>query len=151
MVSWADFEAAAPDLAAAGRGLLYREGHGEALLASVRDLAPPRIHPITVGIANGGLYAFILGSAKRLDLEVDGRYALHTHQDPQAPSEFALRGRAHAVDDEAVRAGVAADWSFDVDETYRLFEFAIDSALLGVRDSPDEWPPRYTSWTAPSP
>jgi hypothetical protein len=152
MVSWVDLEAAAPDLAAEGRRLLYREGHGEALLATVRGAdTPPRIHPITVGIVSGRLYAFILRSAKRLDLEMDGRYALHTHQDPLVPNEFALRGRAQPIDDETVRSNVGADWWFTVDETYRLFEFSIESALLGARGSPDEWPPRYTSWTAPSP
>ena len=149
MVSWAELEAAAPDLAAAGRALLYRAGHGQALLATVRQEGLPRIHPITVGIVGGRLYAFILRSAKRLDLEIDARYALHTHLDPLAPSEFALRGRAQPIDDQTVRSTVAADWSFTVDETYRLFEFSIASALLGIRDSPDEWPPRYTSWTAP--
>ena len=41
-------------------------------------------------------------------------------------------------------------WSFEPDETYDLFEFSIESALLGIRDGPDEWPPRYTSWAAAS-
>ncbi len=147
-MTWAELEAAAPDLAAAGRRLLYRGGHGQALLATVRGAELPRIHPITVGIVDGRLYAFILRSAKRLDLELDGRYALHTHLDPLAPSEFALRGRAELVEAEPTRSGVASDWSFEVDDSYRLFEFSIESALLGVRDGPDEWPPRYASWSA---
>lgn len=148
MVTWAELEAAAPELAAAGRRLLYRDGHGQALLATVRGADLPRIHPITIGIVDGRLHAFILRSAKRLDLELDGRYALHSHLDPLAPSEFALRGRAQLVEAEPTRSVVANDWSFEVDDTYRLFEFSIESALLGVRDGPDEWPPRYQSWSA---
>lgn len=146
MVMWAEFEAAAPDLAAAGRRLLYRGGEGAALLATVRSESPPRIHPVSVAVVGSGLYAFILPSPKRVDLERDGRYALHTHQDPAAPSEFAVRGRAKLVQGDAERSAVAAGWYFEVDETYRLFEFSIEAALLGLRDGPDEWPPRYTSW-----
>jgi hypothetical protein len=149
MASWADFEASNPILAAAGRALLYRTETGEALLATVRGDDPPRIHPIWVGIVGGRLYAFILKSAKRTDLERDGRFALHTHVDPTAPSEFSIRGRARLVDAAELRKEVGGSWYFEVDETYELFDFDIDAAILGVRDNADEWPPRYTSWTAP--
>jgi len=148
MVTWAEFQAAAPDLAAAGRRLIYRGDHGEALLATVRADEPPRIHPISVGIVDDRLYAFITPSPKRRDLATDGRYALHTHQDPAAPREFSVRGRAVLIDAVDVRSAVASAWSFEPDETYDLFEFSIESALLGIRDGTDEWPPRYSSWTA---
>jgi hypothetical protein len=148
MASWADFEASNPILAAAGRALLYRTETGEALLATVRGDDPPRIHPIWVGIVGGRLYAFILKSAKRTDLERDGRFALHTHVDPTAPSEFSIRGRARLVDAAELRTEVGGSWYFEVDETYELFDFDIDAAILGVRDNADEWPPRYTSWSA---
>ncbi len=148
MATWAEFEAAAPDLAAEGRRLIYRDGVGEALLATVRGAEPPRIHPVNIGIVGDRLYAFVLRSPKRSDLEQDGRFALHTHQDPAAPSEFMVRGRARPVRDEAARSAVAAGWSFEVDETYELFEFSLEAALLGARSSPDEWPPRYSFWTA---
>jgi hypothetical protein len=148
MVTWAELDAAAPGLAAAGRELLERNGGGQGLLATVRDDEPPRIHPIYFEIVDGRLYAFVLRSAKRIDLERDGRYAIHAHQDPSAPSEFLIRGRAELVADPVVRAAVAAAWPFEVDDTYALFEFSIDSALLGSRPSADDWPPRYTSWSA---
>lgn len=147
MVTWAEFEAAAPEIAADGRRLLYARGHGEALLATVRGEDPPRIHPISVGIVGRGLYAFLLASPKRGDLEHDGRYALHTHQEPAVPDEFSVRGRARRVEDEAIRSAVAAGWFFSADESYDLFEFAIETALLGLRKA-DEWPPRYSRWTA---
>lgn len=147
MVTWAEFEAAAPEVAAEGRRLLYREGQGQAMLATVRGSdEAPRMNPITVAIVGGRLHAFILHSPKLVDLERDGRYALHSHHDPAAPSEFALRGHARLVEDEAIRSGVAADWPFEVDDTYRLFEFSIDSALVGARPTADDWPPKYTSW-----
>jgi hypothetical protein len=145
MATWAEFVRAAPDLAARGRALLYREGHGGAILASVRADAPPRLHPISVGVVGEGLYAFILASAKRTDLEQDGRYALHAHVDPAAPNEFELRGHVRVVG-EPVRATVAKGWFFEADEGYELFEFLIESALLGERPTADDWPPRYTTW-----
>jgi hypothetical protein len=146
-VSWAAFAGAAPELAAAGRRLLSRRDDGEALLATVRGDRPPRIHPITIAIVGHGLYAFILKSAKRGDLEQDGRYALHSHQDPAAPSEFALRGRVRVVG-EPERSTVATGWPFEVDDGYVLFEFLIESAMLGARPTADDWPPIYTTWTS---
>jgi hypothetical protein len=73
VVTWGELEAADPTLAAARQRLLYRSGDGEALVATVRGEDPPRIHPINVGVVDGGLYAFILRSAKLHDLEADAR------------------------------------------------------------------------------
>ena len=141
-------QAAAPDLAAEGRRLIHRNGDGEVFLATVRGDGPLRIHPINVAILDDHLYAFILAGPKGTDLERDGRYAMHTHQDPVAPSEFSLRGRAHPVTDRALRAAIAGSWSFEPDDTYGLFEFDIDAAVLGTRPTADDWPPVYTSWRA---
>jgi hypothetical protein len=150
MTGWGEFATAAPDIAAEGRRLLEARGHGSALLATVRGDAPPRIHPISVAILDGRLYAFIIvGSPKHTDLVEDGRYALHTHQDPEAPSELMLRGRARLVADPVERARIADGWFFDADDGYTLFEFEIEQAVLGVRETADEWPPRYTSWRNP--
>jgi hypothetical protein len=146
MASWAEFEAAAPQMAAAGHRLIYRTATGEALLTTVRGDGLPRIHPIYVAIHGGRLVAFLLQSPKATDLAEDGRFALHAHQDPAAPHEFAIRGRAHPIDDEPRRRPVADAWYFDVDDSYRLFEFEIAHAILGERATADDWPPRYTSW-----
>jgi len=148
MVSWDAFAAAAPGLAEVGRRLIYRTATGEALLASVRGDEPPRIHPIYVALLDGRLYAFLNRSAKATDLATDGRYALHTHQDPAVPSEFMVRGRVRIVEDATEREPVAAGWYFETDETWILVEFSIESAVLGERESRDEWPPRYSSWRA---
>lgn len=147
MVTWAQFEDNAPELAAEGRRLLYARGDGEALLVTVRGDELPRVHPVNVGVVDGGLYVFLLPSAKRTDLERDGRYALHTHQDPAAPDEFSIRGRAAVVGDPAIRARVANAWPFDVDDTYLLVELLVEQAILGLRGA-DEWPPRYRRWSA---
>jgi hypothetical protein len=150
VATWSEFEDDAPELAAEGRRLLYARGNGEALLVTVRGDDLPRVHPVNVGVVDGGLYVFLLPSAKRTDLERDGRYALHTHQDPAAPDEFSVRGRAAVEDERSVRARVADAWPFEVDDTYLLVELAVEQAILGLRGA-DEWPPRYTRWCAETP
>ncbi|MEW5992065.1 MAG: pyridoxamine 5'-phosphate oxidase family protein [Chloroflexota bacterium] len=146
-VSWTAFEAAAPDLAAEARRLLRRGGEDAGLLATVRGDQPPRIHPVNVGVVDGRLYVFVLPSAKGTDLESDGRFALHSHQDPDAPSELSIRGRATLVADSFVRAAVATSWPFEVDASYRLFELRLTGIVIGRRPTAADWPPRYSTWS----
>ena len=146
LANWADLAAAAPAIASAGAAQLDR-AQGAALLATIRADAPPRIHPVTVAIVGDGLYVFVLDSAKRRDLAEDGRFALHSHQDQSAPDEFSVRGHARLVPAGDERDSVATGWSFEVDDTYWLFELRLQSAILGERGA-DEWPPRYTRWSA---
>lgn len=148
MATWAEFAAAAPIAAERGRQLFYRTPTGEALLATVRGVGLPQIHPIYVSVMDGRLLAFIGRSSKAVDLAEDGRYAIHAHQDPAAPHEFLLRGRARPIDDPGVRSTFARAWSFDPGDDYRLFEFLIDHAVFGERPTPDDWPPRYTTWSS---
>lgn len=146
MATWSEFELAAPDLAATARGLLYRDSSERAMLATVRGDASPHINPISVRIVGDELCAFILPSAKLTDLTSDGRYALHAHLDPKAPNELLLRGRVRELTDADVRTAAIAAWPFEPDDEYRLFAFDIETVLVGRRDSPNEWPPRYSRW-----
>ncbi len=151
MANWADLAAAAPKIAAMGRELLYRTGDGEGLLVTVSGDSPPRVHPVNVGIVDGHLYTFVQPrSGKAHDLQVDGRYAMHTHYDPQAPHEFQVRGRARLVADPAQRAAIAANWFFNARD-YPLYELLIEHALLGHRPTANDWPPAYSSWKASGP
>ena len=149
LASWGEFAAAAPELAAVGARHLDRS-EGAAFLATVRGSASaPRIHPVTVGIVDGGLYVFLLDSAKRTDLVEDSRYALHAPQDKDAPDEFSVRGRARLIPQGELRERVASGWFFEVDDTYWLFELQLQAAILGERAA-DEWPPRYRRWSVPA-
>jgi hypothetical protein len=149
MATWGDFARAAPAVAEHGRQLLYRTGQGSALLTTVRGDGLPRLHPITVAVVDDRLVAFIIrDSPKATDLSDDGRYALHSHVDLQQPHEFSVRGYARPVDDPDTRAAIAADWPFQADDSYRLFEFLVGHAVAGERPTPRDWPPRYTSWRA---
>jgi hypothetical protein len=149
MASWDEFATGAPRLEAAGRRLIGRAEGGTAFLATVRGDGLPRINPVTVEIVAGQLVSFVIvDSAKFGDLTADGRYALHAYQDPAEPKEFQVRGRAHEVSDPAIRAAAVASWRFEADDSYRLFEFSIEQAVLGERATADDWPPVYSSWRA---
>lgn len=146
---WGEFAAREPDMAAHGRRLLYRRGDGEAFLVTVTGESLPRVHPVNVGVIGNRLLVFVQDrSAKAADLEADGRYALHAHQDPTEPHEFVVRGRARLVEDPNLRAAAAEQWFFSVSDDYPLYELLIEHALFGERATADEWPPRYRSWRA---
>ncbi len=147
MESWEAFARDEPEIADKGRALLYQRGDGEGFLTTVAANGTPRIHPLNVGVIDGRLLVFIQGhSAKARDLESNPRYALHAHQDAGTPHEFMVRGEARLVTDAAARQAAAANWFFTVSDSYPLYELLIEHALLGERDSPDDWPPRYRSW-----
>ena len=67
-------------------------------------------------------------------------------QDPAAPHEFLVRGHAHLVTDDALRARATEVWPFSPAANYPLFELDISHALFGKRASADDWPPHYTAW-----
>ena len=150
MARWADLEAADPSLAATARGRLVEDPSRPPILATVRDGAAPRLHPVNVGIVDGALWTFVGPSAKLRDLLEDGRYALHGWVDPDHPVEASVRGRAMRVEDPERRAAVAATWAFEPDEAFRLFELHLESAVIGARETADDWPPAYRRWSAPS-
>jgi len=148
MATWDELAAAAPDLAADGRRLLRRTGIGEGLLATVRSDTPPRINPVYAEIVDGRLLTFVqASSAKAADLADDPRYAFHAYLIPEAPDEFAVRGRARLVEDPELRDHALAAWAFDArGDGYRLYELDIEHAQIGRRPTADDWPPVYTSW-----
>jgi hypothetical protein len=155
MVPWRAFEAAAPDLAAAGRSLLYQYGIGLGYLATVRRDGAPRVHPFCPIIASGSLWALVGPSPKQRDLLRDGRYAVHAFPARDRDDEFLVTGRARRVDDAVAEAAVRAAYAASgggSDHSELLFELLIASALLATykaRGEPDNWPPRYTRWRAP--
>src|SRR4051794_21799054 len=149
MTIWAELEREQPAMAARGRELIYRSGDGEGMFVTVRDGVPPRVHPVNAGVVDGHFYTFVQGkSAKRRDLEEDGRYAFHTHLDPSAPSEFLVRGRAIEIHDAELRNSVAKDWFFTVQASYPLYELLVEPVLLGERATANDGPPVYQSWSA---
>lgn len=156
MATWSEFEKANPEMAAAGHQLLYQFGIGLGYLATVRKDGGPRVHPVCPILTDGGLYTLIGTSPKRHDLLRDGRYALHAFPAKDVDDEFYVTGRAVHRDDaqltDRVRAAfLATGGTSSSDEV--LFELHIEHALLSTykkRGEPNNWPPVYTKWHAPT-
>jgi hypothetical protein len=152
MATWGEFEAAAPDMARAGRELFTQHGIGLAYLATVRPDGGPRLHPICVILTDGGLYGFLVPSPKREDLLRDGRHAVHAFPPDEVDDEFVVTGRSQPVDDPDRVMRVAAAYrkpdgtQMPVQEDDRLFEFGIETALLARYRYRGDWPPAYTRW-----
>ena len=151
MKRWSDFAVERPEMAEAGRALIYQFRVGLGYLATVRRDGGPRVHPVCPVIANGGLYVFIGNRSPKLrDLLRDGRFALHSFPNPQVDDEFTVRGHAERVDDAAIRQIVydayTATGAFTSDDT--LFELRLERVLHAKYGPRPSWPPAYTSWTA---
>jgi hypothetical protein len=154
MVTWAGFARARPDLAEAGRRLLYQFGVGLAFLATVRADGGPRLHPICPLVTDDALLGFIQPSPKRRDLHHDGRYALHAFPPEDNEDAFYISGRAVLVDDRRRRQAATAQFlaerrldaipqEFDAQD---LFEFQLDRCLWTATSGHGDWNPRHTIW-----
>jgi hypothetical protein len=150
MVNWSDFENDAPDLAEAGKKLLYQRGVGLGFLATLRKDGAPRLHPVCPTVVDGHLYALIGPSPKRGDLKRDGRYALHTFPAAEVDDEFLVMGRATFIDDPAIADKVRNDlvargMTSSADEL--PFEFGIERVMHAkYPGGHGTWPPKYSIW-----
>ena len=154
VLTWGDFRRARPDLADAGRGLLYQFGVGLAFLATVRRDGGPRVHPMCPVIADDRLLAFIVPSPKCDDLRRDGRYAMHAFPPERDEDAFYLTGTVVEATDAGLRDRAAAvffeerHWTepppgFDEQQ---LFEFRVERCLLTRTTGHGDHTPRHTTW-----
>ncbi len=150
MVTWSEFENDAPDLAEAGKKLLYQFGVGLGFLATLRKDGAPRLHPVCPTVVDGRLYALIGPTPKRADLKRDGRYALHTFPAVEVDDEFLVMGRANFIDDPAIADKVRTDlvargMTSTNDEC--PFEFGIERVMHAkYPGGHGTWPPKYSIW-----
>ena len=153
MVSWNEFERCAPEIAEAGKKLLFQFGPGLAFLATVRKDGAPRLHPICPTVVDGCLYALIGPSSPKCgDLRRDGRYALHTFPPIDRDDEFLVMGRAYLIDDRAQEARVREDQvarGMKSTQDEALFRFDVDRAMYAkYSGGHGTWPPEYNVWRA---
>lgn len=153
MVTWKDFAAAAPDLAALGGRLLTQFGVGLAFLATVRADGGPRLHPVCPVLSEGRLHVLITpASPKCADLIRDGRYALQTFPEPRPGSdEFYLTGRARRIDEPAARAAVIRDARHVAHESEIVFELWVERITHTRWENPltPAMRPIHRTWRTP--
>lgn len=132
---WADFESAAPELAAQGRELLDRFGF--VLAGTIRRDGTPRISPVEARVVAGHLMLVMIpGTHKARDILRDSRLVLNTPVfDPADPGyELKLRGRAVPVEDRvqlqatAEATEVASGWRPPAD--WHFFSIEVEDVTL---------------------
>jgi Pyridoxamine 5'-phosphate oxidase len=153
MASWQDFEDVEPEMAEAGKKLLYQFGPGLAFLATIRKDGGPRLHPICPTMVNGRLYALILANTYKFgDLRRDGRYALHTFPPVENDDEFLVMGRAAVINDDAVATAIRDDQvarGMTTTDNEVAVEFRIERVMWAkYPGGHGTFPPRYTVWLA---
>jgi hypothetical protein len=156
MLTWGEFRSERPDLADAGRGLLYNFGIGLGFLATVRPDGGPRVHPICPVLMDDHLYSLIVPGPKLTDLRRDGRFALHseTIPPPRQDDAFYLTGMAAEVTDPPTweraatqllaERGLESRWPGF--EAQVLFEFLLGRCLLTMTEPRDGLPAGHTIW-----
>jgi hypothetical protein len=108
MATWAELEAAAPELAGPARALIERFRF--VLLGTIRRDGTPRISPLEAHIVRGRLtHCLIARTLKARDVRRDPRVVLNSPVvHPGDPNEeLKLRGRLVEVADPALRVAVA--------------------------------------------
>jgi hypothetical protein len=154
-VPWSTLAAERPELAEAGRALLYQFGVGLAFLGTIRKDGGPRVHPVCPLIAIGAIYMLVTASHKRQDLHRDPRYALHSYPCPTNEDAFYLAGEAVLVHDEdalrTVRAQFLAErgWSETPPPNWadqQVFELLIERCLHTTTTGHGDFQPVDTVW-----
>ncbi len=156
LLTWGEFATDRPDLADAGRALLYQHGVGLAFLATVRRDGGPRLHPMCPLVHDRGLFAFIVPSPKQEDLLRNGQFAMHSFPCPDNEDAFYLTGTATQVDDDKVRAA-ASELFVDERRAFQvpapsqrdlLFQFMVATCLLTRTTGHGDSHPVHTVWRA---
>ena len=123
-------------------------------LATLRPDGSPRSHPVTVTLADSGVYVYAVASTpKGRDLRRDPRFAMHAFpafdDGDFRDDEFAFGGRAVEIRDRSLYDGVAELHNDTIHEGDPMFRLDLSWALHKRRE-----PGRgavYLRWRAATP
>jgi hypothetical protein len=130
MISWREFETAAPSIAEIGRQRL--ELARIALLGTLRKDGSPRISPVEPYLSQEHLFFGAMSwSLKTRDLQHDPRCVLHSAitAPDAAEAEFKLYGRAVEAPDE-IREGSQGWWQAQSPSAAVVFVLTVEQATL---------------------
>jgi hypothetical protein len=117
MPSWSEFEAAAPELAAAVRERL--DAHKHKTIATIRRDGSPRISGTETEISDGELWIGSMWQARKArDLQRDPRFALHSGSDEPDVwvGDAKLAGLAEEITDREVKGEPSHRFRLDLRE-----------------------------------
>ena len=129
MLTWEQFEKAAPEMARFGA---ERMSEKVMYIGTLRKDGYPRVHPFTPFVSSGRLFAFMYPtSPKGHDLKRDGRYVIHSLVKDWNGSdgEFTITGRARLVEDEGTRKVAVNGCPYTPKGDYVCFEFLVEECL----------------------
>ncbi|GAA4846106.1 pyridoxamine 5'-phosphate oxidase family protein [Kitasatospora terrestris] len=136
MATWQDFEHEADDLAAAVRARF--ESHKHHVLATLRKGGAPRVSGTEVQFIGADLMiGSMYGAMKALDLQRDGRFALHSNPSDvtMAGGDAKVSGTAVELTDPADLAAYEAELPAAVPGPYHAFRLDLaEVALTEVED-----------------
>lgn len=144
---WGELEDAAPELAAAGRRLLEDEPGTPvvAFLGTVGSDGIPRIHPFIPAVVGDELWALLIPSPKRRDLDRSRSFAIHSSLGADDES-FTCAGTAERIDDRGARLEVVAAMPYtEIDDEHVLYRFRLARALWTTWSTPTT--PVHRTWT----
>jgi hypothetical protein len=149
MLSWAEFEAAAPQIAREGRTLLER--YEFVLVGTLTRDGSPRVTPVEAYVIDGHLLVnMIPRSLKALDLLRDPRIYVHAPVTAKSDNpEFKLAGRALVLEDAELRRKLddlfwqAIEWRPAPDSHY--FEIRAERAAFVTYDGNGQTAIRWRS------
>jgi len=130
MARWSDFVADAPDLAARVEARFTASKHH--VLATLRADGSPRVSGTEVQLSGGELQMGSMpGARKALDLQRDGRFALHANpgDGTMAGGDAKVVGRAEEVVD-ADALGSYAEANQPPPGPFHLFRLHLDEVVL---------------------
>jgi hypothetical protein len=154
-VRWEVLGAQRPDLADAGRALLYQFGVGLAFVSTVRPDGGPRVHPVCPLLTDAGLYMFLTPSLKCDDLRRDPRFALHSYPCADNEDAFYVAGQAVLERSPAVLEPLRAQFLAERGWTdtpppgwadQQVFELLLDRCLYTRTIGHGDFEPRHTVW-----
>lgn len=129
--TWADFQAAEPDLASAVQNRFESHRHG--VMATLRRDGAPRLSGMETPIRDGHLWLAMDSSRKAEDLRRDARFSIHSapdHEDLLA-GDARVEGRAiPALPGEATLFARGHRFPIDDPSGLVLFTTAIDRVVL---------------------
>ena len=129
-MSWAAFEAAAPELAREGWERFERTR--VAMLGTVREDGSPRISPVEPYLLAGRLVVGVMPSPKLQDLRRDARCTLHSSVGnlDGSEGEFKVHGRALPTEEPAILDAEGTWWAGRPRDRFEAFTIEIDEAIL---------------------
>ena len=130
MASWSDFEAEAPELAAAAREFLEARTHKT--IATLRRDGSPRISGTEATVRDGDLWWGSMANAvKALDLRRDPRFALHSGSAEPADwrGDAKVAGRAEELTGKR-RADAIESLGWDMSAESHVFRAEIEEVAV---------------------